>query len=261
MKIRVIVLSLLIPLLFSCAPATGVGEFSPLELSEEKQAGLAIFPVRGRVEPTIKNRLVNNLNLTMVRNYFESLDFVTAEAIKKINIPPGTQLSTDQLKKIATRTDGKYLLEINVEEFGEEQFTEREQETLYYYRTRMKQSTYRAEDSSKEAGNDTPVGPPEGPGRRRGPDQLEGNGEKTGDYDVYEQVYESNEIPVTVDRVRVVMLVSARIYNLEEKQLIWSGRRLERAEGDLARTSPIELTERVLKRLGDKLSRAITGQD
>jgi len=261
MKLKIAVLISLLPLIFSCAPATGVGEFPALSIAERSQANLAILAVRGEVENKIKYRLVNNLDLDQIRDSFRSIRFMPDRIIDELEIPQAGPLGQEHLEKLTERTPARYLLDISIEEFGEEQFTDRDRETLYYYRTRMQQRTYYDRNELYEVEGDTPPGgPPEGPGRRIGPPDNNGDNNNR-ERDMYERIYGREDIPVEVDRIRVVMLVSARIYDLREKQIIWNGRRLERAEGDLRRTSPVELTERVLGRLGGHLSRAITDEN
>ncbi len=252
MKVKTILLAVLLPLIISCAPATGVGEFPALSLEGTGGADLALLPVRGEVDNQIKYRLVNNLKLETIRERFRSVNILADDTLAELEIPQSGQLTGDHLDRVSEQTGADYLLEISIEEFGEEHFTDRDRETLYYYRTRMERRTYYGDGNSD-------TGPSGGPGRRVGPPgDEENNGDSDRyDRDIYEKIYGREEIPVDVDRVRVVMVVSARIHQLVDGQVVWSGRRLERAEGDLARTSPVELTERVLGRIGARLSRGL----
>lgn len=257
-KCKWIIFPLLFLLIFSCAPSTGVGKFPVLKITDRSQADLAILYVRGGVENKIKQRLINNMDLDLIRDSFRSLKFLSEDLNEQLGIPSTGQLGSDQLEKLAERVKTRYLLDISVEEFGEEQFTDRERETLYYYRTRMQQKSYNDENNGSEDSSDTS---PESSGRRVEPIDEEEENLDEHERQIYERIYGREEVPVTIDRIRIVMLVSARIYDLREKRVIWNGRRLDRAEGDLARTSPIELTERVLRRLGGHLSRAILGKN
>ncbi|MFB6356837.1 MAG: hypothetical protein ABEJ65_10015, partial [bacterium] len=66
------------------------------------------------------------------------------------------------------------------------------------------------------------------------------------------------EIPITRGNLRVVLTMSAVIYDLRKDRVVWQGRRIERAQDELADLSSIELKDIVVERIMYRINNRIT---
>lgn len=253
-NIRVIVGILSVVLLSltltGCA-TTGRGEFPNLNVNSLSEKKLAILPTVGAVSNELQSSILYHLDRGGLRETFESVSFISPDRARDVLGPNFTieRLTRGDPTPLDELTDAGLVLAFQVNEFSVQEFTTTETRTLYRTNTSYKNTSVYSEESGN--GNDRKKGPGDGPGRRVGPSDNNGSGKETENTFVTSTRTQttSREIPVTRGNVRVVLSMSAVLYDQKQGEVIWQGQRIERAQDELADLSSIELKDIVVERI------------
>lgn len=125
---------------------------------------------------------------------------------------------------IRKQVDSDLVLGFYVHEFAIKEFTTTETETLY--RTESRQGSANVYQSGQ------------------GEDDSDNTHIRSQSTE-----FSTRQIPVREGNIRVVLSLSAMIYDVERAEVIWRGRRIERAEDEMEDLSTIELKDIVVERV------------
>lgn len=224
---------LLAVLILSGCATTGRGEFPPLPESNRSTKTLAILPPVGPDANRLNSSVLYHLNQPKLEKTFESVRVIADTPVRQIltGTDSLTGLSQPQINRLNRAVEADWLLVFFVHELRIERFTTRDTERL-----QRSETSYSNIDVDR---SDT----------------------KTGETTVFSRKseYEVAEIPVTEDNIRVVLSMSAELLDLNTGQVIWRGRRIERAEDELQDLSAVELEDIVVERIMYRIVSRLTG--
>ncbi|MFP4687434.1 MAG: hypothetical protein ACLFN5_04910 [bacterium] len=218
--------------LTGCA-TTGQGDFPGFNYERDDKS-LAVLPPLGFASNELRGDFMAHLNLEKLRESFESVKVIPSSEVKEIlgENYAGERVTREQGKKVAEASGADLVFTVWIHDYVVEQFLTTETRTLYETKTDYRTVHVDSEDS-----------------------------EDTGDSEITEnkQRTVSREIPVDENQVRVVLSVSALVYDVEKEAVIWRGRRIERSQGRIEHVSALELTDLVIKRIMDRICERLTG--
>ncbi|MFB6345176.1 MAG: hypothetical protein ABEK50_05300 [bacterium] len=209
---------LVVFLLAGCA-TTGRGNFPTFYPEEPGQTSLAVVPPLGASSRDLRSSILYHLNRGALSRRFKSVEVVPEDRVNEI-MDPG--FSIDQLawmdsSRLKQLTGADLILLFEVHEFAIKQFSTTETRTLI---------------STKSRNRNTSV-----------------NSEENVYINTYETELSSREVPVKKGNLRVVLSLSAALYDTDKGNVVWQGRRIERAEDELEDLSSLELKDIVVERL------------
>lgn len=245
---------IVVGLLAGCA-STGRGEFPALEETGLSDKDLAVLPTVGAVSSELQSSILYHFDREGFEQRFGSVSFISPRDARMML---GDNFTLDQLARsepinFGNLTDADLILGLQVNEFAVQEFTTTETRTLYRSNTSFENTSV----VTSSSGDDNGRGPGKGPGKRKGPPDDDGE-ERNTIITSTETNTTRREIPVTRGNIRVVLSLTAVLYDTEQSQVIWRGQRIERAQDELNDLSSIELkdivVERVMYRINSRLA-------
>lgn len=212
---------------------TGRGEFPVFPVSDRTNKTLAVLPPAGPHSKALTNSVLYHLNRTQLENTFESVRIIADKKVSRLLEENDTlgALSPEEARSLSKTFDADLLLGFVVHDLRIEQFSTTETERLERSETRYRNIDV---DSSRKNSKD-------------------------GSITSQESEYTVTEVPVSEDKIRVVLSMSAEVYDLEKNAVVWSGRRIERAEDDLKDLSAVELRDIAVERIMYRIISRLTG--
>ena len=232
-RIPTVVLGLMVLVILSGCATTGRGEFPAFPEHDRSDRTLAVLPPVGASTQSLNNSVLYHLNRNQLEQTFESVFVVGDQSVREL-LADRESLATlpeTEAQQLAESIDADWLLVFIVHDLRFEQFSTRETERLEQSETSY--GNINVDSSDKDSGN-----------RYISSRQTE---------------YSVREIPVTEDNIRVVLSMSAAVYDLAERRVLWSGRRIERAEDEVKDLSAVELRDIVVERVMYRIISRLTG--
>jgi hypothetical protein len=198
---------------------------------------------------------MSHLDLAELENTFGTVLVVPSSKVREIlgDNYAGERITREQGKEIARSSGADLILAIWIHDYVVEQFLTTQTRTLYETRTDYRTLIIDSDRSDKDQNG---RGPEDGPGKRRGPKDSEGK--SSTEAVERKQKTITREIPVNENEIRVVLSVSALIYDVQKETVIWRGKRVERSQGKLEHVSSVELTDLVVERIVDRIVERLT---
>lgn len=228
-----ICLLITLSLIGGCA-STGRGEFPTFPDMNREDKTLAVLPIYGAEGDRLKDSILYHLDRKKISETFGTVKIISKKSVKNILngefSPEGlTQDEAEQLKKAV---EAPLVLALTAHDLQLEKFTTTETERLEQTNTRYQNTDV---DQGGGSSNDASI-------------------------NTYETEYSTQEVPVTEGNVRAVLSMSALVYDLNKNRTIWSGRRIERAQGQLEDLSSIELMDIVVERIMYQIVSQLTAE-
>lgn len=232
-RVLSLVLGFLILAFLSGCATTGRGEFPAFPNETRSDKRLAVLPPIGATTRSLNNSVLYHLNRNQLEGTFESVRVVSDKSISNLlgDRESLETLSDSKARQLSEKIDADWLLAFFVHDLRFEQFSTRDTERLQSSETRY--GNIDVDSPDKKSGD-----------RYISSRQTE---------------YSIREVPVTEDNIRVVLSMSAAVYDLNERRVLWSGRRIERAEDEVQDLSAVELRDIVVERVMYRIISRLTG--
>lgn len=228
-----LVLGLLIVGVLSGCATTGRGQFPVFPAEDRSDKNLAVLPPLGASTKSLNNAVLYHLNRNKLEDTFQSVRVTGDKSVRNLleDVESLETLSENKRQKLTEMIDADWLLAFFVHDLRFEQFSTQDTERLQQSETRYSSVDV---DSSR---------------RRSGDQHISSR----------QTEYSIREIPVTEENIRVVLSMSAVVYDLGDGRVIWSGRRIERAEDEVKDLSPVELRDIVVERVMFRIISRLSG--
>jgi len=214
-------------MLAGCA-TTGRGKFPEFQVEKSTTKTLAILPPAGIGSENLRVSMLSHLRKQSLRKKFRKIGMLSNESVTRTlsKTLRGNGLSSEDADRIRRRTNVDLVLGLHVHEFAIKEFSTTETKTLF-----------RTSSDRENTNISTTTG--------------SGDSSQSRHTTVTSSDFESTlrEIPITKGNIRVVMSLSALVYDVEKGEIIWRGRRIERAEDEMEDLSTIELKDIVIERI------------
>ncbi|MGM0381433.1 MAG: hypothetical protein ACQEP7_05555 [bacterium] len=233
--------------------ATGRGEFPPFNYEKTEKQTLAVVHPLGYASNDLRGTILSQLNREILRDKFKTVKFVPDETIKEVlgENYSGERVSQQQGQELAQATGADLILGFWIHDFVVERFSTTETRTLYTTNTRYRNTSIHSAENETESEN----------GKAKGKEKRKSKDDNSKSEDTYISTMESKtrsrQIPVNEAQNRVVISLTALIYDVDQKQVIWRGKRIERAEASVSERSTVELIDiavsRIMSRIHNKI--------
>lgn len=218
------VLTLLL-FLGGCA-TSGRGEFPTFTLENPRERSLAVLPPVGLQAEDLKGSIMAHLQVPRLSERFQSVSVISDREVAELlgDNFSGERLDPEEARRIRERVDADLVLGFYVHEFAIREFSTTETKTLY--RTESNQGSANVSRSTSDD-----------------------DGSSNTHLRSQSSEFSTRQIPVRKGNIRVVLSLSAMIYDVEREEVVWRGRRIERAEDEMEDLSTIELKDIVVERV------------
>lgn len=223
-------------ILASCAPRTGRGEFPTFSVEDPSSKNLMVLPPIGLRAKDLRSSILTHTNLNRLEERFQSAYVApndTAARVLSDNFS-GERVTAEEAELLRDSVDAGLILGFYIHEFGIKEYSTTETRTLFRTSSRRSNTTIQENESVDV-------------------DRDDGETEVTGSSGGYvtsrSSGISSREIPVRTGKIRVTLSMSALVYDVEQGEVVWRGRRIERAENDMEDLSTIELKDIVVERI------------
>jgi len=230
--------TILLGLLFivgGCA-TTGRGEFPTFQEHSPESHELMVLPPVGIASDQLRTSILSHVHHPSLRQRFKNVYLERNPRVGNLlaNHFSGERISNQVQQAIQSEVDSNWVLAFYVHEFAIKEFSKTETKTLF----RTESSHHNTSVFTDDSGN--------------------GNGSSDEFITSHEREFTSQEIPITTGQIRVVLSLSAMVYDVDEGRVIWRGRRIERAQDELADLSSIELKDIVVERVMYRITSRLT---
>ncbi len=235
-----------------CA-TTGRGEFPAFKYKTPGKQTLAVVPPLGYASNDLRSTILSHLNRKTLEKKFKSIKFVDQETVKSVlgENYSGERVSRKQGRKLAETTGADLILGFWIHDYVVERFSTTETQTLYTTNTEYRNTSVYSDETEESDRGEHP-----GKGKARGKNKSKKNESENTYISTMETKTKTREIPISEAQNRVVLSLTALVYNVDREQVIWKGKRIERAEAPVRDRSVVELTdiasERIMSRVNNK---------
>lgn len=212
-------------LLAGCA-TSGRGEFPEFNLENPRARSLAVLPPVGLKGETLRGSIMAHLQVPRLSERFRSVRVVSNRDVADLLSDnfSGERIGAGEARTIRERMDADLVLGFYVHEFAVREFSTTDTRTLFRTDSRQGRTNVQRTGSRDED-----------------EDNIHVSSQST--------EFSTRQIPVREGNIRVVLSMSAMVYDVKRAEVIWRGRRIERAEDELEDLSTIELKDIVVERL------------